>query len=131
MAVWVAAAIVPGIQYDDWQSLLIAALVLGVLNTLVKPLLQLLALPFIILTMGLFLVVTNAVVLLLTSWLVSGFHVSGFWSAAGGSLVISILSLFLGQPPGRSGGLMVERVETLNVGLRRGPPPGKGKIIDV
>ena len=63
IAVWVATVIVPGLKYDSTQDLLIAALVLGILNAFVKPLLRLLSLPFIILTFGFFLLVLNAALL--------------------------------------------------------------------
>ena len=129
LAVWAAAAVVPGISYDDKQSLLIAALVLGVLNTFVKPVLKVLALPLIVLTLGLFLLVVNALVLLATAWLVPGFHVAGFWPAVGGSLVVSIVSFFLGAGNGR-GKIVVGRVEAGSQFVRR-PPLGKGDIIDV
>lgn len=129
VAVWIAAVVVPGIGYDNWQSVLIAALVLGMLNAFVKPVLQILSLPFIVLTFGLFLVVINAVLLRVTAWLVSGFHVSGMWPALGGSLVISIVSMFLGYPgPGRR--TAVGRTETMFADQSR-PPPGNGPIIDV
>jgi len=129
VAVWIAAVLVPGIGYDDWQSLLIAALVLGILNAFVKPVLQVLALPFIVLTFGLFLLVINAVLLRLTAWLVSGFAVSGLWPAIGGSLVISIVSMFLGYPRPRKQ-FVIDRTDTGFLNPRR-PPPGKGPIIDV
>ncbi len=131
VAVWVAASIVPGIAYDDWQSLLVAALVLGVLNAAVKPVLQFISLPLIVLTLGLFLLVVNAVMLRLTSWLVTGFYVEGFWPAVGGSVVISVVSMVFGYDR-RAG---ISRVDTLYVdrpGPRtRGPPPGRGDVIDV
>ncbi|MCC6143390.1 MAG: phage holin family protein [Candidatus Hydrogenedentes bacterium] len=130
LAVWVAAAIVPGIQYDDGQSLLVAALVLSVLNTFVKPALHVLSLPFIVMTLGLFLLVVNALVLMATAWLVPGFHVAGFWPAVGGSLVISVVSFFLGATNRREGKIAIGRVDTGRP-FRRGPPPGKGDIIDV
>jgi putative membrane protein len=129
LAVWVAAAVMPGIRYDNGQSLLIAALVLGVLNAFVKPALSILSLPFIVLTLGLFLLVINAILLLATAWLVPGFHVAGFWPAAGGSLVISVVSYFLGATNRRDGRIVIGRVETDGQFLRR--PPGKGPIIDV
>ncbi len=130
IAVWVASAIVPGVSYDNAQSLLIAALVLGILNSLVKPVMQLVSIPFIIMTFGLFLLVINALMLRMTAWLVEGFHVSGFWPAVGASLVISIVSMFLGY----------NRKETTKVTTNEDqppftngnePPPGKGPIIDV
>jgi putative membrane protein len=128
VAAWIAAAIVPGISYDNWQSLLIAALVLGILNAFVRPVLGLLSLPLIILTMGLFLPVLNALLLMLTAWLVPGFHVRGFWSAVGGSLVISLVSFFLGYSGQRR--RIVVAPTAVHTDQRR-PPPGRGPIIDV
>ena len=103
LAVWVAAHLVPGITYDHWQNLLIAALVLGILNAFVKPILMLISLPLIFVTFGLFLVLINALLLMATSWLVPGLHVASFWSALGGSLVVSIVGLFFGYSRIRSG----------------------------
>ncbi len=131
LAVWVAATIVPGISYDNGQSILIAALVLGILNAFVKPALSVLSLPFIVVTLGLFLLVVNALVLMLTAWLVSGFHVAGFWPAVGGSVVISIVSFFLGSSGRGSSSIVIDRVETVSAIPRRSPPPGKGPVIDV
>lgn len=96
LAVWAAAYIVPGITYDHWQSLLIAALVLGILNVFVKPVILLISLPLILITFGFFLVLINALLLKAAAWLVPGLHVASFSSALGGSLVISIVSLFFG-----------------------------------
>ncbi len=92
VAVLVAAHLVPGIAVDGWVSALGAALVLGVLNAAVRPLLLLLSLPFILFTLGLFIFVVNAALLALAAWLVPGFHVAGFWSAVLGSVVISLIS---------------------------------------
>ncbi len=129
LAVWLAAAIMPGIRYDDPQSVLIATLVLGILNAFVKPALSILSLPFILLTLGLFLLVINALVLMATAWLVPGFHVAGFWPAVGGSLVISIVSFFLGSTSRRDGHIVVGQFEARR--FEQGPPPGKGDIIDI
>lgn len=130
LAVWVAAAIVPGIRYDDGQSLFIAALVLSILNTFVKPVLRILSLPFILLTLGLFLLVVNALVLMATAWLVTGFHVAGFWPAVAGSLVISVVSFLLGSTNRRDGRIVMGRFEAGGP-FDRQPPPGKGDIIDI
>ena len=112
-----------------WGSVLAASLVLGILNTFVKPALRILAIPFIVLSLGFFLLVINALLLKLTALLVQGFHVYGFWPAVGGSLVISIVSMFLGYSGARRH-VVVDHPETL-LSSRRGPPPGKGPIIDV
>ncbi len=98
VAVWVATAIVPGLDCDHWQTLVLASLVLGILNTFVKPILLFLSLPFIIVTFGLFLIFINAGLLALTAQIVPKFIVAGLWPAMGGGLVISIVSLVLGYP---------------------------------
>lgn len=99
-ALWVATQIVPGVTHSgSGLSLLAVALVFGLLNALVRPLLALLSCPLLILTLGLFTLVINAVILLLTSALSEslgiGFHVDGFWAAFLGALVISIVSILL------------------------------------
>lgn len=129
VAVWISAAIVPGIGYDKWQDLVIAALVLGILNTLVKPLLQLISLPIVVLTFGLFLLAINAFLLRLTAWLVTGFRVEGFWPAVGASVVISFVSFFLGQK-GNPKRVAIKRSD-YRPSNQRGPPTGTGPIIDV
>ncbi|MEV7288199.1 phage holin family protein [Streptomyces sp. NPDC093252] len=77
-------------------TLLLVALIFGVVNFIVKPLVQLLSLPLLILTLGLFTLIVNALMLLLTSWLADkvdlSFHVEGFWTAVLGGLIISIVS---------------------------------------
>jgi putative membrane protein len=99
-ALWVATNIVPGIVYQGrWTSLLIVALVFGVLNASVRPLIKVLTFPLLILTLGLFTLVINALMLMLTGWfsdqLNLGLHVEGFWPAFWGGLVVSIVSLTL------------------------------------
>lgn len=99
VALWVAARIVPGIHVQDEVALIAAALILGLVNALIRPLLKLLTLPIILLTLGLFTFVINAVLLLLTSWIAGllgiGFQVDGFLPALLGALVVSIVSLAL------------------------------------
>jgi putative membrane protein len=129
IAVWGATTLVPGVSYDDGQSLLVASLVLGILNTFVKPLLRVVTIPFIIVTLGFFLLLINAALLGFTSWLVPGFRVDGFWPAVGGSLVISLISVFLGYPR-PSSRIVVNRPDAGFMDPRR-PPPGKGPVIDV
>lgn len=134
IAVWVATAIVPGVKYDTTLDLLKAALVLGVLNAFVKPLLRLLTLPFIILTFGFFLLVINALLLRLTAKLVPGFHVDGFWPAVWASLVVSLVSFFLGYSNRRPAGPRIvfnRPPPPPPPPSPQGPPPGKGPIIDV
>ncbi len=88
----IVAKIVPGIEMDSMGSALLAGLVMGVVNALVKPVLVLLSLPFLILTLGLFLLVINALLLKLASAIVPGFQIKGFGSALIGALLLSIFS---------------------------------------
>lgn len=96
LAVWVAVELVPGLDYDRWQTLVLAALVLGILNTFVKPLLALISIPLIVVTLGLFLIIINAALLKLTAGLVPGFFVASWLSAFAGSIIISIVTFFFG-----------------------------------
>ena len=95
LSLWVASYIFSGMKFADGGSLLIAALLLGFANAVVKPLLILFTLPLTIVTMGLFLLVVNALMLMLVSAVVSGFTISGFWTAFFASIFISMFSLFV------------------------------------
>ena len=95
LSLWVASSIFSGLRFADGGSLLIAALLLGFANAIVKPLLILFTLPLTVLTMGLFLLVINALVLMLVSSLVSGFTISSFWTAFFASIFIALFSLFV------------------------------------
>jgi putative membrane protein len=92
LALWVADELFEGIRFDSGTQLIVAAVVLGVVNGLVRPLAFVLTLPLTILTLGLFLLVLNAAMLGLVALLVPGMHVEGFWTAVGGSLVVSLVS---------------------------------------
>jgi len=134
ISVWMSVLLVSGVSYEDWTSLLVAALILGILNALVKPILVLVAMPLVVLTLGFMLLFINAFLLLLTAKLVPGFHVNGFGSAMWASLVISIVSMILGnhrrniQRPSRRPPTTEAYSEPTPI---RKPPPGKGPIIDV
>ncbi len=95
VAVMVAASIIGGIRYDSFASLIGAALLLGILNAFLRPVLLLLAAPLIILTLGVFIFVVNALMLLLVNQFVHGFHVDSFGSAFWGAILISIVSWLL------------------------------------
>ena len=105
LLVWVLNAIAllgvayisPGVQVQDWKSAAIAALVLGLVNTLVKPILVLLTLPVTILTLGLFLVVLNALLFWGVAEMLPGFNVSGFWAAVLGAILYSIIGWALSK----------------------------------
>jgi putative membrane protein len=99
-ALWVATVIVPGVTFEGGGVPFVAvALIFGVINATLRPLTQLLTCPLILLTLGLFALVVNGLMLWLTSSVASalglGFHVTGFWAAFFGALVVSIVSTLL------------------------------------
>jgi len=100
VAVLVAANIVRGIRYDTFGGLLVASLLLGIFNALLRPLLLLLSLPLVIFTLGLFIPVINALLLYFVGQIVRSFHVADFWSAFWGALVISLVGLVLNTVTG-------------------------------
>ena len=95
VALLVVDAMFDRIWLETTQATIAAAVVLAVVNTYLRPLIILLTLPINILTLGLFTLVINAAMLKLVSWLIPAFHVEGFWTAVGGALVISIISVLL------------------------------------
>lgn len=111
-ALWVAARLVPGIVFEGTGSLLLAALLIGLVNALIRPVVILLTLPLTILTFGLFLLVVNAAMFGLVAWMLPGFSVEGFFSALFGWLIVSVVSWiaswFIG-PKGRYEVMIVER----------------------
>jgi len=125
LGVLFAATFVPGIACDGALALIVVTVLLSFFNAVLKPLLVLFTLPFILVTMGLGVVVINAFLFLLVGRIVHGFHVEGFWSALGGSLVVSATNvaagLFRGRParPPRPGPDRPVR------------PEGSGDVIDI
>lgn len=95
LSLWVVSNIFHGISFADKQSLFVSALLLGLGNAIVRPLLILVTLPLTLVTFGFFLLVINALVLLLVAWLVKGFKISGFWTAFFAAIFISIFSFLL------------------------------------
>ena len=84
-----------GVQIASFGTALLAALVIGLLNVLVRPILVVLTIPITLLTLGLFLFVINALMFWAASGLVGGFHVAGFWAALLGSLIYSALGVLI------------------------------------
>ncbi len=132
LAVLVADWMCEGIQIQGAVGLLVAPLLLGVLNAVVRPVLLLISLPLLLLTLGLFLWVINAALLLATSSLLGdAFRVEGFGAAMWGSLIISVVSILANTLAGAGSSRVVFQ------GFRRGgarppqEPPGNGPVIDV
>ena len=95
LAVFILAYVLNGVSVDGYMGAIIVAIVLSILNLLVKPVLVILTLPVTILTLGLFLLVINALIILLADKLIDGFNVSSFWTAILFSILLSILQSLL------------------------------------
>lgn len=96
LALWVTASILPGVGFASTSALAVAAVVLGLVNALVRPVLTILTLPITILTLGLFYLLVNGFVFFLASKIVPGFEVAGFWWAVLGAFVVGLISWFIG-----------------------------------
>jgi putative membrane protein len=96
LALWVTAYILPGVTVESWMALGVAAVVLGFVNAIVRPLLVILTLPVTVLTLGLFYFVVNGFTFFLVAKIVPGFAVASFWWAMLGALMVSLLSWFVG-----------------------------------
>ena len=96
LALWLASLLFKGLKFDSTGALVGSALLLGLANAVVKPLLILLTFPLTLVTFGLFILVINALMVLLVARLVKGFRVASFWTALWASLLISVLSIVVG-----------------------------------
>lgn len=112
LGLWLASELVPGIEVNGVGTLLGAALLLGIVNAVVRPVLIILTLPATVFTLGLFLLVINAAMLGLVAWMFDNFTIAGFWPALFGSIVVSVTgwlaSYFIG-PRGRVEIIVVQR----------------------
>jgi len=103
LGLWLAGQLFEGLSFDDPGTLVAAALLLGIVNAVIRPLLLLLTLPLTVLTLGFFILVINAAMLGLVAWMLKGFHIDGFWTAVGTSLVVSFTSWIGSSAIGDSG----------------------------
>jgi putative membrane protein len=92
LGLWAASEIFSGITINSPMTLILAGLLLGVVNAIVRPIAVVLSLPALLVTVGLFLLVINAAMLGLVALLLPGFHIGGFWTAVGASIVVSLVS---------------------------------------
>ena len=92
LGLWAATQLLSGFTIDSAMTLIIAGLLLGTVNAIVRPFALLLSLPALLFTLGLFLLVVNAAMLGLVAAMLPGFHIAGFWTAVGGSIIVSLVS---------------------------------------
>ena len=93
LGLWLATRWVSGVYIDSPSTLVLAGLLLGIVNAVVRPVAILLTLPVTIVTLGLFLLVINAAMVGLVAWMLPGMHVAGFWAALWASVIVSIVSM--------------------------------------
>lgn len=93
---WLASRLVSGVVFTDGATLLLAAIVLGIVNAVVRPILVVLTFPITVLTLGLFLLVVNAATIGLTAVLLEGFAVKGLWPGVGAAIVTGLVSWIAG-----------------------------------
>ncbi len=117
-----------GIRADGWMPMAIAALLLGVINAVIRPVLLLLSLPFILVTLGFFILVVNALMLWVVGKLVPGFHVEGFGNAFFGSIIISIVNWALSAVFKGSDGQY--HVMTHHSDMKDGLKQVQGRVVD-
>jgi putative membrane protein len=103
LGLWVAETIVPGVQIDGWGNLAVAALLLGIVNAVIRPIILILTLPLTVLTLGLFILVVNGISVALVAWVMPGFTLSGMWAAILASIVVGLTSWFASAFVGGSG----------------------------
>src|SRR5437773_10450562 len=117
LGLWAAATIVPGVQIDGWRTLIIGALLLGIVNAVIRPIILILTLPLTVLTLGLVILVVNGISLSLVAWIMPGFALSGLGAAILGSIVVGLTSWFASAFVGGSG--RIERYRRIEVRGRR------------
>ena len=97
---WLSAQVVPGVAFTNNGSLIAAALILGLVNAVVRPFMVIITFPITVVTLGLFLLVVNAAMIGLTAWFLDGFVVNGFWAGIGAAVVTGLVSWVAGAPFG-------------------------------
>jgi putative membrane protein len=117
LGLWAAATIVPGVTITGVGSLIVAALLLGIVNAVIRPVILILTLPLTIVTLGLFIFVVNGISLALVAWVMPGFTLSGLGAAILGSIVVGLTSWFASTFVGSSG--RIEHIRRIEVTGRR------------
>ena len=117
LGLWAAETIVPGVRIDGWGNLVVAALLLGIVNAVIRPIILILTLPLTVLTLGLFILVVNGFSLALVAWLMPGFSLAGLGAAILASIVVGLTSWLASAFVGGSG--RIERYRRIEVTGRR------------
>jgi putative membrane protein len=107
LGLWLSTQLFAGLSFDAPNTLIAAALLLGIVNAIVRPLLLIITLPITVLTLGLFLLVINAAMLGLVALILDGFRIADFWTAVGASLVVSLTSWIGSSAIGNTGRIEV------------------------
>jgi putative membrane protein len=102
MALWVAVKLFDNVTSSGWGALIVAGLVFGIVNALVRPVLILFSLPLVLVTLGFFLFFINMAMLALTDWIVGGFDIEGFWTYVGATIVVWLVNAVLESVAERS-----------------------------
>lgn len=111
LGLWIAAQLLPGIAFSSTRALILSALLLGLVNAVIRPIIFILTLPLTVLTLGLFILIVNGISLALVAWLVPGFHVAGLGSATLGAIIVGLTSWAASHFIGGSGRIERMRVE--------------------
>jgi putative membrane protein len=117
LGLWTATKIVPGVQLDGWGNLVVASLLLGIVNAVIRPVILILTLPLTVLTLGLFILVVNGLSLVLVAWMLPGLKLAGLGAAILASIVVGLTSWFASAFVGGSG--KIERYRRIEVTGRR------------
>jgi len=117
LGLWIAATIVPGVTIAGVGSLIVAALLLGLVNAVIRPVILILTLPLTLLTLGLFIFVVNGISLALVAWVMPGFTLSGLGAAVLGAIVVGLTSWVASAFVGSTG--RIEHIQRVEVSGRR------------
>ena len=117
LGLWIAGQLLPGIVFTSTGALIVSALLLGVVNAVIRPILLILTLPLTVLTLGLFILVVNGISLALVAWLVPGFQIAGLAPATLGAIIVGLTSWVASAFVGGSG--RIGRMKRLEVSGRR------------
>ena len=117
LGLWVADQLLPGIAITGTRALIVSALLLGIVNAVIRPIILILTLPLTVLTLGLFILIVNGISLELVAWLVPGFQIAGLGSATVGAIIVGLTSWVASAFVGGSG--RIERMRRVEVTGRR------------